>query len=43
MLLVLSWLGGVRMRILMENEGWCVSMSFPNSIMDIKCPLPKAG
>jgi hypothetical protein len=35
--------GGVRIRILMENEGWWVSISFPNSTMDIKCPLPKAG
>ena len=35
--------GGVRIRILMENKGWWVNISFPNSIMDIKCPLPRAG
>jgi hypothetical protein len=36
-------LGGVRMRIVMENEGCWVNINLPNSTMDIKCPLPRAG
>ena len=35
--------GGVRMRIVMESEGWWVSMSFPNSTMETRCPLPRLG
>lgn len=40
-LLVVLW--GVRMRIVIENEGFWVSMSLANSIMEFKCPFPRAG
>lgn len=36
-------LGGVRMRIVIENEGFWVNMSLANSIMEFKCPFPRAG
>ena len=35
--------GGVRMSIVMESEGWWVSMSLPSSTMETRCPLPNAG
>jgi hypothetical protein len=35
--------GGLRIIIDMESEGLCVNMSLPNSIMEFRCPLPRAG
>lgn len=38
-----SWLGGgVRKRMVMESEGWWLSMSLPSSTIETRCPLPKA-
>ena len=39
----MSWLGGgVRKRMVMESEGWWLSMSLPSSTIETRCPLPKA-
>ena len=35
--------GGVRMRMVTEIEGWWVAMSFPSSTVEIRCPLSRAG
>lgn len=34
---------GVVVRMVMENEGWWLSMIFPSSTIDIRWPMPGAG
>jgi len=34
---------GVRMRMVMESEGWWERMSLPSSTMETRCPLPMLG
>lgn len=34
---------GIRVSTIMLNEGWCLTISFPSSTIDMRWPIPGDG